>query len=433
MVRWLAAAVPLVLLVICQIRYSVDVVFADEWSYVPFIQKVFEGNVLFKDFLAAHNEHRTFFPQLILAALIRLSRWNMAWELAFNLGVAILIVAVLSRAVTRTFRVHGMAGKAWVPAVIGSFVFSLHQVANWFFGMQLIFFLPQLAAVLGLCLLARPNLHRRHVVGGWLCGVVAIGSFASGLAYWPAAAVILATAPAENRGTRWRRVGVWALAAAPLVLAYLWFYRRPAHHPTLLSSLEHPLTLVQYVLFYLGAPLFPAGLFWSGFAGALGLAASGWVITRLRRAGVSLQEISLYMGLIFYTGGVAFLTALGRSGGFGLGQARSSRYILFSGMLWVALLVLLALWRAGLNRSLPRHALAAVIGGIIALNGLQSVVGIRLFRYWHDRLVPVRAALIAGPEDEWMERMMPHTSPALRKKRIDVMRRHRLSVFRNQP
>ena len=58
---------PLILI----LALGVPTFFEDEWSLVPFIEKVWHGQSSFYDYWMAFAEHRIFFPRLIFASVYR--------------------------------------------------------------------------------------------------------------------------------------------------------------------------------------------------------------------------------------------------------------------------------------------------------------------------------------------------------------------------
>ena len=107
------ALVPLAFLIWMVVQYAVAVPFWDQWELVPLLEKTYHGELTFHDLWAQHNEHRIFFPKIIMLVLARLTGWNIHFELAVNIVLALGIFGVLVRQVKITGRKTGMSGLFW--------------------------------------------------------------------------------------------------------------------------------------------------------------------------------------------------------------------------------------------------------------------------------------------------------------------------------
>ena len=94
------ALVPLAFLIWVVVHYAVAVPFMDQWDMVPLLEKTYHGELTFHDLWAQHNEHRPVFPQLIMLLLARLTHWNIHYELAVSITLALGIFAVFILAVS---------------------------------------------------------------------------------------------------------------------------------------------------------------------------------------------------------------------------------------------------------------------------------------------------------------------------------------------
>lgn len=77
--------IPFVVLILFIANFSVNVPYWDQWELVDFFEKIDLGKANFQDFFAQHNEHRLFFPKLIIATLAFLSKWNIKYELCLSI------------------------------------------------------------------------------------------------------------------------------------------------------------------------------------------------------------------------------------------------------------------------------------------------------------------------------------------------------------
>lgn len=423
---WAAALIPLVLLAGYVHRYSVDVPLSAEWNLVPALAKSQEGTLSAVDLWRQDNEHRPFFPRLLMIPLARLTGWNMAYELAAIVLLAAGVWLMLSLRVGAAARSMGIAGWAWCAPLIAVAVFSLHSSACWLWGLCLNILMNLFAAAAGLLLLASPVLRLRRFLWAATWGVVASYSYANGLLMWPIGLLLLRDASFDPPRLRRICLGLWVGLACLLAASYAFHYHKPAHHPSLLAAAEHPVRYLAYVLGYLGAPLWRAD--WRGacVAGAVGLAA--W-IAALRRLRQSAREHrparALCWALGMYAAGGALITGVGRAG-FGIAQATSPRYGPFAALFWVSVLAALFLARAP-RRPSWATAVLFLITGLLVWNSWQARAD---FPRRHDFLVPARAELWRMQDEKRLSRLFPDV--ARLRKYVETLKQHHLSVFRTE-
>lgn len=429
--------VPLVILITQVSRYHVDVPFWDQWNFVPLLGKSFEGGISFADLWAPHNEHRLFFPRLIMLGLAHLSRYNIAYELSFSILLAVGIFILVFFRARKIFSLLGSPGFPWVAAVLSLLTFSLHQGENWVWGWQIQVFLNVLAVVMGLVVLASPELSWRNFAVAVACGVVATLSYANGLAYWPLAFLALLLAPSASRRRKRTALAIWLGLTALAFIAY--FYRfepaSPSGKPLLYFAI-HPLEYIRYILGYLGAPI----ITYAGYAFFLGIlclilfGSTGWFFLRKDRRAMVAALPFLLLGL--YSLACAALTGIGRIG-LGMAQATSYRYVTFSNLIWFPNFIFLALQfkeirlgsKSPIRDRVKIVALLVVLSSLIFLVGRTSYrVGHRVLESYHHRLTPARSELFRGSNDDLLHRL--YIDADYVRQGIKILQKHRLSVFR---
>ncbi len=112
--------------------YAVDVPYWDQWSgLLPLIEKSNRGILTLRDIWWQHNEHRLLFPRIIMIGLARLTSWDIRYELALNVLLAVGSFFTLNHLLSR-----GRTGSAdrlltWASPMLALMVFSLSQWENW--------------------------------------------------------------------------------------------------------------------------------------------------------------------------------------------------------------------------------------------------------------------------------------------------------------
>jgi hypothetical protein len=454
------ALIPLAFLIWVVAQYAVDAPYLDQWELVPLLEKSYHGELTLPDLWVQHNEHRIFFPQIIMLVLARLTGWNSGYELAVNILLALGLFAVFIRQVKIAEQKLGVAGLSWAVPAISLVVFSLSQFQNWLWGWQLGMFLNLLTVMGGIVLLAGETFRWHRFVAAALLGIVATYSFASGALVWPIGLVILFV---TTTGIKERKPGIigWILIGGLTLWSYFYHYHKPEEHPPLSLIFQMPLEYTAYVFKYIGS-IGVQGVggdrvvdgvlaFIFGLFGTVALGWTGWMLVRKQIAGF--RTLLPYFAMSLYSVGSAMITGVGRLG-FGSDQALASRYCTMETPLWVSLIVFLILLakgeakaadasspvqRPGRRPILRPYQLVAqwslkaaivflILGSVFALVGAINLS--RQQAYGRARLLDLVANPQAGIDYDGLSLIYPR--PEVIVERYPILLKHRLSMFRNQ-
>jgi hypothetical protein len=303
-------------------HFGVNVPFWDQWDFVPTLVSFQQGHLSLDALTAQHNEHRLFFPRLIMLGLAALTRWDVRAEMYFNAVLLVALYAVLLHAHVRTFGASNRSLLAFLP--VPWWVFTFRQFENLIWGWQFQITLCVLCCVISLRLLEPVRDLGARQAGAIAAAFVGTFSFGSGIAIWPIGLVMLLWQGRREGRIPWRAVAGWGLAAVLVLALYAWDFHRPAQHPSPLLFLNAPGSSLLFLLITLGAPasdFFPTCVAF----GALLLAAFGVLLLEVRRGRMEPGPLSLALGMLLFAGAVAFLVLVGRSG-FGREFAVTSRY-----------------------------------------------------------------------------------------------------------
>ena len=453
------ALVPLAFLIWVVAQFAVAVPYLDQWELVPLLDKTYHGDLTFHDLWAQHNEHRLVFPQSIMLLLARLTRWNIHYELAVNIILALGIFAVFIHQVKITERKSGIAGLPWAIPAISLIVFSVSQYQNWLWGWQLQMFLNLLAVAGGIVLLANEPFRWSKFTAAALLGIVATYSFANGALFWPIGLIMLFLIKTGARERRAATTG-WILIGALTLGTYFYHYQKPENHPSLSLIFKMPVGYAVYVFKYLGsicaqdlggdASSDGAFAFVFGLAGTVAAGWAGWTLFRKKIADPG--TLLPYFGLSLYSVGSALVTGVGRLG-FGTNQALASRYCTMVTPLWVSLVVWLVLLRNGRppaadtgHASGPRRKPAPdacqtvatwMLLAVLAMLMLGTVFGTggakamsRVQTFGRNSLLNVAANPASETGYQGLRAIYPR--PAVVMERYPILVKHRLSLFRDR-
>jgi hypothetical protein len=416
---FLLAIAPAIFLIGLINRYGVNVPFADEWVTVPIFQKWHDHQLTFADLYRQHNEHRILLPNLIYLAFAQLTKWNLRAEMFFSValcaGTSAGMYALLRRTIDGSRRQLCLL---WAAANL--LIFSPTEADSWLLGFALQMFIPNLALVLTLVVLASPSAWSVKFGGAVLLAAAASFSFGNGLLLWPVVALFLCL-----RGESKWRIAAWLMAFALVAALYFHGYNRVPHAAPLGGDrLEYP----RYFLALLGGALVRAregqlilGAMVTGTVALLIYSAAS--VHFVSRGGAALQKAAPWLALGAYAIGSAALAAISRVN-WGPEQAIDSRYVIVSHNLYVALVALAVIAVKDLQQRNPFRAASlewmqtALITSIVVLAvaafpaGVQEMAGLR-----RERLVGLGAlefSAVMNTTDEMVRslRMLPGFVPA---------------------
>jgi len=438
-VPYILALVPFLYLIYMVWKCYVDMPFFDEWTLVLAVDKSYQGTLTVSDLFRQHMEHRPLFPTLILLPVIRATGWNISYEIALSIALALGMCIALVRQAKYTLNSVGECHVGWLIPIISVIVFSLKQQENWLWGWQVAMFLNLLAAVVGIMLLCKPAFRWVNFAGAMLLGAVASYSFASGLNYWHTGLILLLLMPGRSGKERMRHVVMWCAVAAVTVAVYFHGFDINAPAPAKSFVFSHPFAFLDYVFSYLGNPVSTR---YATPAGVIGVVLLGSMIYVLRRMNlVELRELLPYIGLGVYCVSSAVMTGIGRAS-IGQWQALSPRYITMANLLWISnvtLLLLIIQIRLARTRGEVRErqggravSLAAflILGGIVCLAAIASIGGVADMYRHRDLMAAARAEILAVKDDEPLRHLAPFQRGKDIMPTIEILKRYHLSVFR---
>jgi hypothetical protein len=439
---------PFLVVVVLLLRYAVDVPYLDQWDQVPLVDKAYTGRLSLADLWAPHNEHRIFFPQLIMLGLARLTHWNINYELGVNLMLALGLLVILAWQIRATATALRLTEWYRVLPAVSLVVFSTSQYQNWLWGFQSSLFLNMLAATAGILLLAQPTLSWTRFAAAVALGIVATFSFATGVAFWPIGFLLILFGPRDGR-KQIARLLAWLILSL-ISLGLFFSHSNVASSHSVATALSSPLECIRFLLKYAGGIVaqFPGGdiSMAAKFALIFGLGAivaAAWSVRELiRRRIADWRKLLPFLGITCYSLAGGGLAALGRVR-LGSDQAISSRYCTMVVPLWTSLMVFLFVllkcpMRTGTDPLAGKKAARWCLGGAILLLVLGSGVAFDGASRLSARQANGRDALLSlarNPTTHFDYRQLFTLYPQLNVpvERYPVLKERRLSLFKNEP
>ncbi|MFQ3536580.1 MAG: hypothetical protein SNJ58_11955 [Aggregatilineales bacterium] len=334
---------------------SANVPFLDQfWFVAPTAISVADGVISPLALLTWNSEHRSVFTMFTNIVSVILTGWNTNFEVWVNLGLAVVVFALIVLIVARF---HYASEALWLGVPIAFLIFGARQGDNWMRGYSH-FLYGAIFMLLALWFLMRLKVGWRAWWAVMLCTFAASWSFAGGLTLW--GFLLLALWLREYR--RWQYYAAWLAAAAICISLYFIGYQS-----TGLERDSAQLTVLDYIvnaLRYLGAPLAPHTLEHLDLAlvvGGVGVLLVGWHLIYLWER-VPKYLLAVPIVLTLYSVANALLSVYGRSW-FVINMPISvtwPRYATQANFLWVALLLLGGLSFQQASRT-QLHAISSLI------------------------------------------------------------------------
>lgn len=371
----LLSIVPVLLCFVYVRAFGVTVVYSDQWEMVRSFELLESGKLTLEHLFRLHNEHRFFFPRIIMLGLGSLTAWNNVAEMYVVAALLTASAGVMLWAFRRSF------GRRYVLFFIpvAFAILTLRQSLNLLWGYQITFALTQFAAIASLYAL---HTHfRREGAGRWVALVVAVafaviasGSSVQGLMVWLAGLFVFLLNTRRSTGKSSRgSILVWIASGAFIWVLYFFDYQAVGSSANPLGLLAEPVYGASYGLSIIGASMsFAQPL--PVLYGALILTSLGLTIYLLlktdgwRKAG----EHSFWISVCAFSLLVLALIAVGRYSN-GLEGATASRYVTFSAPLLAGVYALsVALYRKSGGRIFP-VAQMILLAGLILFSQLVDL------------------------------------------------------------
>jgi hypothetical protein len=373
---WVAPAVWLFRLIWA---YGVDIPHSDQWNgSCPIFVKDHAGTLTVADFFAQHNEHRIFFPRLIMFGLGKLTHWNVYAELWTMWFLACVCAFNLWRLAQVTgwnpFRAP------WLILIANLFVFSPLGHENWLFGFQIGFLLP-VACYTAVLWIAPSVRFPLNFLITFVISTVCTFSIASGFTCWLMTFPLLLLPDFKlhwNEKKSWWLF--WIAGFVGTTILYFHGYQKPPAHPDPYLIFKQPVQAFLFLMAYLGNPfsqgtMIPVSLLAqiTGSVLFVALAVVAFYLWRWRRDTNFIAQALPWFVLSFVALFNGALVTVGRFG-FGLDGALPPRYMPFCTTLPIALLFLVPLtyrrWcaREPLNTARIGMGISALASAMLVLH-----------------------------------------------------------------
>jgi hypothetical protein len=377
------------------------------------------GHLYFHDFWQQHNEHRLFFPTLVLVGFAYITHWNIQIECFLSLLVATTSFIMLNKVITKDLKSKIKSGSLLL-FLLTLIWFSPVQVENWLWGWQIEWFMNVLGVIMvafGIALIKDRYVPLINLALILLGGLLAQYSLGNGTLIWP---IVIAT-------LIYIRVTVIKIVLAVATgvcstLLYYYHYVNPAE-PSITLAVHEPIMFTEYVLGYLGRPL----SFLHKPAMALGFVLLSvfvaFIVYLFVRQKTIFRNSLPWVILGLYAISSALVTGFARLG-LGVSEAYSSRYTTVSSLLLVAVIMLCWSNRKalqGLLGNVHKLTMPLMALGIFCLVGIEWGWGIHSAYEQHIKRETIKSCTSAKqPTDNCLALTYPN--PATVKPRLQYIK-----------
>ena len=397
----------------------------DEWRNLDIFRSIVNNGQIIKNLFGQHNEHRIFFPKLVMFSdyLFFDGRniLNLIVIFAIQTLEAILFLVLLWRSRPSA------EGAVAVGAMIVMLLFSMRQSENFVWGFQVqfvgVFACASLAIVLFVMSLSARSQGRSFALMSAAYALTAISTFSMANGLMSGVALIIIAVLARARA---RTIILTTALTVILGGLFLFDYQFGDSH-AIVGAVRRPFQVLTFTAAYLGNFLIfdvdHAALL--GFCGLVATAAMGMRVAMGRDKDPTRLAL---LGIALFVAGSAFITALGRSPD-GLQGAGSGRYATGAAVFWCATLINGWSLSGALRQPIPLRLLTALAAAILlhAVLSLQQRTVLEI----EQRQVAINAiadSLLQGLNDDAAMAAMDEP-PELVRSLVPFMRDRDLSIF----
>lgn len=326
--------IPPVMIMVLVRHYYVDVPFWDQWTLVYDLDRLFSGRFSFEFCFRFHNEHRLFFPRLIMLGMARFTHWDIGWELTANLIAGLMIFFAYLYYIKHIYRFLKSSFSIWLVCLGSWLAFSINQASNWFWGWQIQIFLAVLCVFVCIIWLSLKPLNWKYFIAACVASVIASYSFGNSLIIWPLGFLLILS---QYKKTDSRVVLfsiLWIFIAAIVIMIYYHDGFGNGRHVAYDYIRKYPVVYVKYVLAFIGSPVHRARAVFFGANGSVIFCALSALYLKFSK--FNYRAIILPMSLCVFVIISGIIIALGRVD-MGWQQGASSRYVTISNLFWYGL------------------------------------------------------------------------------------------------
>lgn len=407
-------------------------VYADQWDLVPILDQFLNGGEWLELTLKLHGGHYHTAAYLIMLPLAAITNWSLAAETGVIVSLNLITFWFLYRSFLTKLTSDRRTTSLLVLLSFSALYFSTAHGGNALWSWQIAVYLTIFGFVVMIYNFAADKLRVINFIAALAGGIVGSYAFSCGFAIWPVGFFLLVLRNGLTGRQRFVYSLIWAVVGLAVLVGFAAQMSEGAPVNLSFSFAE----LALFLLFYLGTPVAYFSRDLSLFIALIALVLFIYLGVKLMffNAKPSRTKILTIIALGLFAGICGGLISIGRLQ-FGLDQARSFRYIIFSQFFWFSLLLLI--WEnTQITQSLRTHnkgvrlrsSLLSILIVFILFNGQKigrSVVkDARAYDDLYFQLLTPNPAAF-----DKVSAYAGYPELAILQQQTAMLRRHGLSVF----
>ena len=410
--------------------FGVNIPFWDQWELVSLFEKINTGNLTFQDLFSQHNEHRIFFPRIIMLIIAFLTGYNNKSEMYFIEFLLLISLIICFLVIKKSFNINIKSIPYWfIP--VPFLIFTLKQYENMLWGFQIGFVMVQtmsLITIYFIFLLSKTELKKFkyiYFISSLTSGIITSFSSIMGLFIWPSGMIQIVISQFKKKDKIVYTL-TWSITGIITWIIYFINYHKPCHHPDMFIFLYNPIFFSKYLFTCIGTALFwyKNNAFLGGTLFFFILLKTLYYLYKNKR----LKDNSFWIGGLIFSLLTVISISIGRCG-LGIEQSMSSRYITFSIILFISLYLILIDLNMQKKHILIKSLLILLIFLILISIPYSYTMGFYTGKNKKNYLEATIPSLLnyGKAKKEDMEKLYP--SSEILKQRAAFLKKNNMSIF----
>jgi ABC-2 type transport system permease protein len=323
--------------------FGVNVLYLDEWSFVPLIKKYQSSGLSFELLFKQHNEHRIFFPRLLYVIAFPITHMNSLVFMYFDACLLCVEFACLYHIAKKQFN-FTFSNIPAVLIIIPLFIFNFRQSQNIIWAFQEVFYMILIFVVLSLFFIEKAlsqATNGKKIIYFSLAvitAIIATFSGAPGIIVWVAGAFqVFINTLSSSRNKKIFSFVTWIVFAIPVLLIY-----NHGLHSTLaqdlMYGLHNPFTFIRFFFCLISLTSVHSLSIIALPIGIVLFSVSGFVLYKAYK-NKRLEQNSFWIALYIYSVLFAILTTIGRCP-IAFEYSDRARYTIFTSLMSVSTFML---------------------------------------------------------------------------------------------
>jgi len=305
--------IPFLILVILISVFGVNVIVGDEWAIVPYLDKLFNGSLSFRDMFEFHNSHRIFFPRVLMLSNSLFLGYNSKYQMFIGFIFILLSFLIISKELLKLLKENFVFSHLIIPSFA---LFTMRQWENILYGWQ--FQIPMTVFFVLFSFYCLSNINKNNIYFrvALISSIVTSFSFGNGILVWFIGLFII-----YNKIEFKKEFFIWLIISIIIILFYFNGYTESLNSSDNLYGSRNILNIIVYFITSTGSPLTTEK--YSAFV--IGI----FLITLYIYSLKNYKEYIFWSSIILFVVTSLFMVSISRSG-FGWQTAIASRYTTFS-------------------------------------------------------------------------------------------------------